>query len=182
MKNYLTSDTHFGHYNIIKYCNRPFKSVEEMNEKLIHNWNEIVKPEDLVHFLGDFCFRNSPGGNQGEPFKYEYYASKLNGNITFYLGNHDSNSALKTKLISGVVRFANQNFWLIHNPAYANPDYEINIVGHVHDAFRIKQIEIKGKKTIVYNVSTDVHNFKPITFDKVITDISKWRKNGCKDT
>jgi len=182
MKNYLTSDTHFGHAKIIEYCDRPFKSLEEMNEKIIYNWNEIVKPEDIVFFLGDFCFRNSPGGIQGEPYKYEHYASRLNGHIAFFLGNHDHRASFKTKLINGVARFANQNFWLTHNPVYANPDYAINLVGHVHGAWKIKQIEIKDKKTIVYNVGVDVHNFRPITFDKVITDINRWRKNGCKDT
>ena len=63
---FFTSDTHFGHANIIKYCNRPFSSLEEMNSTIIRNWNEMVKPEDTVFFLGDFCFKNGPGGKPGE--------------------------------------------------------------------------------------------------------------------
>ena len=45
---FVTSDTHFSHVNIIKYCNRPYASVEEMNNALIDNWNSVVKNDDLV--------------------------------------------------------------------------------------------------------------------------------------
>ena len=66
MKYWFTADTHLGHQNIIKYCNRPFKTLDEMDTAIIRNWNERVDPDDTVLVLGDFCFRNSPGGKQGE--------------------------------------------------------------------------------------------------------------------
>lgn len=73
---YFTSDTHFSHTNIIKYCNRPFKSVEEMDEVLIANWNSVVKKTDQVFHLGDF----------GYNYKI---AQRLNGHKHLIWGNHD---------------------------------------------------------------------------------------------
>ena len=46
---YFTADLHFGHANIIKFCNRPFKSVEDMDKTLIRNWNETVQPDDEIY-------------------------------------------------------------------------------------------------------------------------------------
>ena len=57
---YFTSDHHFWHTNIIQYCNRPFVSIEEMNEVLIQNWNDLVLPEDEVYYLGDFSMAARP--------------------------------------------------------------------------------------------------------------------------
>ena len=54
LKYFFTSDTHFGHSNIIKFCNRPFKNAEEMDRVLIENWNNKVPEDGLVFHLGDF--------------------------------------------------------------------------------------------------------------------------------
>lgn len=55
-KVFFTSDCHFDHANIIKYCSRPFESADEMNRQLILNWNKVVQWDDTVFILGDFCF------------------------------------------------------------------------------------------------------------------------------
>lgn len=55
-KNYYISDLHFGHYNIMRFDNRPFNSVEEMDKALIDNWNSVVSEGDTVYILGDFCW------------------------------------------------------------------------------------------------------------------------------
>lgn len=80
---FFTGDSHWDHVNIIKLCNRPFSSIEEMNEKLIENWNLVVKEEDEIWHLGDFCL-----GNQQQ--RAPYFASRLNGKKHFIWGNHDS--------------------------------------------------------------------------------------------
>ena len=66
MNYWWTSDYHFGHANIIKYCNRPFETVEEMNEVIIRKHNERVKPEDTVFFLGDFIFKGGKEGGESD--------------------------------------------------------------------------------------------------------------------
>ena len=81
MSIYFSADHHFNHANIIKFCNRPFSSIEEMNEVLIQKWNAKVKPQDTVYYLGDFCF-----GSQEDYFKIR---SRLNGHIYLIHGDHD---------------------------------------------------------------------------------------------
>lgn len=86
MKNiWLISDTHWGHSNIIKYCDRPFSSVEEMNEKMFDNWNDTVKDGDIVYHLGDVYFGK---GSYGEEWAKRF--RKLPGRKRLILGNHDN--------------------------------------------------------------------------------------------
>lgn len=61
---YFTSDLHFNHENIIKYCNRPFKNIDDMDNYLINYWNKIIRTKDIVYILGDFAF--------GNPILYSY--------------------------------------------------------------------------------------------------------------
>ena len=57
MKIFVTADTHFNHENIIKYCNRPFKDVNEMNEVIINNWNSVVSKDDIIYHIVYYWFR-----------------------------------------------------------------------------------------------------------------------------
>jgi calcineurin-like phosphoesterase family protein len=80
---WVTSDTHFGHENIIMYCGRPFANAEIMDEVLIENWNSVVKPGDKVYHLGDVYM-----GHKRE--NISRILSKLNGKKRLILGNHDN--------------------------------------------------------------------------------------------
>lgn len=77
---YFTSDPHYYHANVIQYCSRPFKSVEEMNEALIANWNSVVQQDDIVYCLGDFSLAFRP---------VETITRRLNGTKLLVPGNHD---------------------------------------------------------------------------------------------
>lgn len=77
---YIISDHHFSHKNIIKFDNRPFDSVEKMNEYMTQRHNETVRPEDTVYFLGDFSFNRKLAAQQ---------IKALNGRKILILGNHD---------------------------------------------------------------------------------------------
>ena len=63
---YFTADSHFGHANVIKHCNRPFTTLEEMNEALIANWNARVHKNDHVYIAGDLAWRGGYDNNLGE--------------------------------------------------------------------------------------------------------------------
>ncbi len=79
---FLISDTHFGHENIIKYCNRPFKDAEEMDEVMIDRWNSVVTPQDHVWHLGDVFF--------GPEQRAAEVLGRLKGKKRLILGNHDN--------------------------------------------------------------------------------------------
>lgn len=78
---FFTADTHFGQRSIIDFANRPFGSVEEMDEVLIQRWNDCVQPRDCVYHLGDFAVCRGP--RTGE------ILDRLNGEIHLVWGNHD---------------------------------------------------------------------------------------------
>jgi len=78
---FFTSDTHFGHDAAIRNCERPFTSIEEMDEALIAAWNRAVGPRDTVYHLGDFLVH--------APHDASYYLDRLNGEIHLVAGNHD---------------------------------------------------------------------------------------------
>ena len=84
---YFTSDTHFNHTNIIRYCNRPFNCVDEMNNSLVQNWNKIITNNDVVYHLGDLALGMKEQAND--------LIKKLKGTIYLIRGNHD-NWSLKT--------------------------------------------------------------------------------------
>ena len=77
---FFTSDQHFGHFNIIRLCSRPFETVEEMDEALLSKWNAKVKADDTVYILGDLFFRAA---------KVEPILKALNGRKHLIVGNHD---------------------------------------------------------------------------------------------
>lgn len=83
MKTFITSDTHFGHANILKFCpnTRQYQDADHMNEALITQWNSVVGADDLVYHLGDFAFLSAE--------KAREIVSRLNGRIVLIEGNHD---------------------------------------------------------------------------------------------
>ena len=142
---FFTSDTHWFHTNIIKYCNRPYETVEEMNDALVANWNSVVGPDDHIYHLGDFCFGNVDKWNwclEGYP-----YSDRLNGHIHLILGNHDHKRVFREGTFYG--RFDSIDYqkilfidgwtvYLNHFPfACFSNDYDhkvIQLFGHIHSS------------------------------------------------
>jgi len=156
---------HFNHTNVITYCLRNFRTVDEMNEALIKNWNDVVKEDDTVFHLGDFCFR-------GE-VRPEEWIKKLNGRIVFIKGNHDDRSLSIIRSIE--VKFANMKVLLIHDPDHAPllSDYHLVLCGHVHRNWKFK-IGMGGVPFI--NVGVDVWNYRPVKIDEVIDLTNKLKR------
>lgn len=78
---WVYGDPHYYHKNVLNYCQRPFKNVEEMNNNMISRHNRIVHKEDKVFIVGDFSFANK--------FDTTQIVNELNGNIILIMGNHD---------------------------------------------------------------------------------------------
>lgn len=83
MTTFFTSDTHFGHRNILRLSNRPFRDIEHHNETLVENWNSVVEPDDTVIHLGDVAL--------GPIHESLQYIKRLNGYKILVVGNHDRN-------------------------------------------------------------------------------------------
>lgn len=90
MKDLITSDLHFFHDNILKFCKdtRPFNSKSHMVEMLIHEWNSKVDVNDNIYHLGDFSF-----GKYDDTLKV---LNSLQGRIHLIKGNHDSSGVWKS--------------------------------------------------------------------------------------
>ena len=154
---WFTSDFHFGHANIIKYCARPFKDVSHMDRTLINNFNARVKPTDTTYVLGDFSFFS----------KYQYYREQLNGEIVFIKGNHDKQKWLH----AGVMNLGNESLYLVHNPINSKKNYHKILCGHVHEKWKFKE---EDGQTFI-NVGVDVWNFMPVNYNEIIKEYNKWK-------
>ena len=168
---YFTSDTHFGHKNIIKLCNRPFKDLDEMNNKLIHNWNSRVKEGDTIFHLGDFCFKNS-NEERGEGIRVNAkgWLSKLNGNIIVVKGNHDNNNSMNTPIERIEIKYGGKKILLIHNSddyEYKKGEFDLILCGHIHQAWEQEKI----KKIPIVNVGIDVWDYRPVSINKILDRI-----------
>lgn len=137
MKYFIIADTHFGHVNIIKYCNRPFYSVEEMDETLIKNWNETVSNSDTVIHLGDVGL--------GSKEYIKSTISRLNGRKILVKGNHDTwaDDFYREAGFVNVSKFPilyggtpdNNGFYLMSHAPLVLSDTTpyFNFYGHVHN-------------------------------------------------
>jgi len=134
----FTADAHWGHSNILRYCNRPFSSIEEHDEILIQNWNKTVASCDTVYFLGDFCMPKGRGAGNGvrqqQVSSTENLRRRLNGTICFIEGNHDWPASTIKHLFSWyasveMVRVGDQEIWLSH---YAHRIWPKSHFGSLH--------------------------------------------------
>jgi len=174
------SDPHWGHQRIIQYCNRPFVTAAEMDEVLIKNWNNKVKPEDTVYVLGDLAFKHSKD-------QIVAILKRLNGKIIYVLGNHDGNAVLAALDEVGIpyaglrdivikdpeMEYGEQCITLCHYPMITwNKSHRgaWQLYGHHHGSKK----DFENKLTYSQlDVSVEAHNYTPVSYEEVKTIITK---------
>lgn len=169
MNYFFTGDTHFGHKNIVKYCNRPFSSIEEMDDQIIKRWNSVVAKNDIVFHVGDFCF-----GDRDSDFDKYFYA--LNGRIIFIKGNHDSfawkNKEKFESFCAGYyeAKINNQNIVLCH---YAMKVWNKSHFGSWHLYGHSHGMLPSDISSLSMDCGVDTHNFYPWSYDEVKSVMDK---------
>ena len=182
-KVFFTADLHFGHENVIRFDNRPFETVEEMDAELIRRWNAKVGKGDLIYVLGDMIWktRNSDA---------ETLIRSLNGQIILIKGNHDRflHNAKAKNALAGVKDYddicvkleddTDRRVVLCHYyiPFYNGHRWQaVHLHGHSHNSEEylieesIKQkLRDDGFETRSYNVGCMHWNYEPVTLDEIL--------------
>ena len=167
---WFTSDTHFNHLNMLSFKNedgspvRPFRSLREMNETIIDNWNTRVKPSDIIYHLGDVFF--------GSKDDFEQLWPRLNGKKRLIVGNHDNikyivQGGFFAKIMMWRV-WHDKNLLFTHVPVHQDvlrervldADDAINIHGHTHS---------RGSPEGPYrSVCVEMTDYKPVHLEELI--------------
>ena len=196
-KVFFTGDLHFGHANAIKFDNRGFDSVEEMDAELIRRWNNKVTKDDLVYVLGDMIWKVR-NNDACEIIK------QLNGQIILIQGNHDRfiKNAKAKKMLAGVkerddicVTLNNGTKCRVILSHYFMPFYvgyrygAVHLHGHSHNSKECKieriiakALRLLGYKVRIFNVGCMHWNLEPVTLDEILETenkgiFTKWKRN-----
>lgn len=159
---WVWSDQHLGHKNIIDYCNRPYPDVRLMNECLLANYQQVVKPGDICIWVGDVGFAGDAVIND--------MLDQLNGYKILVVGNHDFHHGKLRNLnfdethLLYRMRLDDDDLDLVftHYPMDNLPPHMVNIHGHTHD----KNTGVRQQ----INVSVENIGYKPINLTKLIAD------------
>ena len=168
-KLFLTSDSHLGHFNICKYCHRPFQSRSEMDQTLIKNWNAVVPEDGIVVHCGDFMLPHNEDIKE-----YNKYLNQLHGRVLLLRGNHDLASLdwVSDKLIAvrdqAMIVVDGVKIFAQHYPCAAfNGDY--HVYGHIHTLADGTCHGIDGDVTKMmrkntYDVGVDQNGYTPVSY------------------
>ena len=181
-KVFFTSDLHFGHTNIIRFCGRPYTDVKEMNQALIDNWNKAVPEDGIVFVLGDIGFCSV------QVLKNIF--NKLNGTKYLILGNHDYKMQKQLQKACIFEEICNMkriqvdgcNIVLCHYPMLCfdgSHRGNLQLFGHVHSGPGIvtdDTIKIKSLLPTQYDVGVYNNNYTPVSFPQLQAIINNRKK------
>ena len=161
---FVISDTHFYHCNILKFQDKEgncfrgslFNNVEEMNEKIIENWNRVVTPQDIIYHLGDVYFENIE--------EVRAIFKRLNGHKRLIVGNHDNIKQIANENWFQKIQlwrmFKEEKLLFTHVPVHPSAlEFHnlINVHGHIH-----QNLSPEGP---YINVSVENINYTPVAFE-----------------
>ena len=182
---YFTADLHFGHKSILSLCNRPFDSLEEMDEALIRNWNKKVKRNDTVYVVGDFAWKKET---------VDRYLQALNGKKILVIGNHDKwtvddtiGSGFSEKIKYEEVSLNGHPVTLCHYPMveWKNSRKEGSsrlgylIYGHIHNNIKPEYRQLFLHENAL-NAGVDINGFTPVSFDELVANNAAFRAFALK--
>lgn len=162
---WFTADTHFNHANVIEYCGRPFSTVQEMNERMVENWNECVGKHDRIYILGDFAFSH-----------HVDLLDRLNGQKHLVLGNHDKMTTIALDRFESVsqikeIGFCGRKIVMCHFPLRTWNDSQrgaVLLFGHTHGRCVTDNLS--------FDVGVDTHGFKPYSIDEIMEMVKEREK------
>lgn len=198
-KLFFTSDSHFGHRNVIRFCDRPFEDDRQMTEELIKRWNNVVKKDDFVFSLGDFSWWTDRHG-------VKRLVDKLNGKKFFIPGNHctrrmyelcdpesdrgtfylcEDTTVLYLRGQEDDLRFANCKLYEIvlhHYPlnTWSHVDRgSLQFFGHIHSLKGRPMTEFGDPLPFLrekqqFDVGCDRHDYAPVEFFEVLDEMNKY--------
>ena len=180
-KIFLTSDLHFGHDKEFIWRARGYDSVDDMNQRQIEKYKEIITDDDIVYILGD-CIMGQDRESQLQRL------SSLPGRKHLIIGNHDGDSKIadyqKLNIFESVqmahrLKYRKKEFILSHYPTIVtngdDPKPVFNLHGHTHSPDRFELFQYH-----CYNVGVDAHNGYPVCIDDIVEDIyNKIHKGEC---
>lgn len=169
METFFISDLHLGHFNIIKFCDRPFDDLVSMHDTICNNWANTVGAQDLVYIVGDVAFNP----------KYIPLLKDLPGRKRLILGNHDTfDIGIYQKIferIYGVKYLEETNAGRVVLTHIAIHPQNMGDYGHVFCNIHGHNHTWNIRDDRYFNVSVEQINYTPISMDEVIKVINERR-------
>ena len=184
---YFTSDFHLFHNNVLKFDNRPFNDVHEMHLVIEERWNETVKPDDIVIYLGDLSF-----ARREDIQSVNELLLRLNGHIHFVIGNHDKyNDIIKMPKFESVQDYLDLRinhyqdseinvgtkervetlFCVMHYPIYSwNKKHHGSYMVHGHSHHNLNEREFHKINRII-DVGCNGYDYTPISYLDIIEQL-----------
>lgn len=166
---YFISDTHFGHEAIIKLCNRPFNSVQEMDCYMIDRWRETISNNDKVYILGDMFYRCKDVSS---------ILKLLPGQKHLLVGNHDKSWLHGNEGYFASINMVNTvvtnkgNVTMCHYPWVSWPSQNRSYMlhGHIHNDTNLPFYSYLRGNPRILNASVEVNGYRPCTIEEILSN------------